>query len=183
MSVKTPRKDLVAQLVARDGLVCMHPDCGKPLDLAATGKAEVTIDHSEPVSWCRENGWTEDEIWHLSNLTLMHKKCNASKSNIRYLPDGTLPAVKKSKFVYRRDKRAQRPEICTSCNAGRDLGIDEVCASCGSGPMPERYPRWAKMPVNECDHEAFWCWACSIGVIQRVGATEMIMLHGEGGEE
>jgi hypothetical protein len=182
MRTKISRAELVAALVARDGMSCQYPGCGEELDFEATGSKEVTIDHTEPQAWCRENGWTEDEIWDLSNLTLMHKRCNAKKSDLRYLPDGTLPVTNRSRFRYRRDKRAERPEICTSCSAGRDLGPDEVCASCGSGPQPERYPRWAKVPANECDHELFWCAWCSIGVIPRAGATEMIMLRGEGGE-
>jgi hypothetical protein len=49
--------------------------------------------------------------------------------------------------------------------------------------MPERFPRWAKMRADECDHEAFWCWACSINIVPRVGATDMLMLGVEGHED
>lgn len=186
----TPRATLVDQLVARDGLVCKHPDCGRPLDLSIVQTPEgkdnplqVTIDHREPQVWCRENGWTEEQIWDLSNLDLMHKKCNADKGSRRYIADGVLEPKPVNRFRYRRQKRAERPEICTSCNAGRDLGPNEVCASCNSGPMPQRYPRWAKVPSKECDHELFWCWACASGIVDRMGATEMILLGGEGGEQ
>jgi len=179
--IKPNRTDLVAALVERDGSLCMHPRCGKPLDFTAEGSQEVTIDHREPQSWCRENGWTEEQIWELTNLNLMHKSCNASKSDTRYLEDGTLP-VKVNRLVNRRMARAERPEICTSCNAGRDLGPDEVCASCNSGPMPERFPRWAKVPYNECDHELFWCWACCITPDMRAPAVEIAVLQSESGE-
>ncbi len=178
--VKPSRTELVDALWKRDGNLCMHPRCNKPLDRNAEGSQEVTIDHREPQSWCRDNGWSEEEIWNLTNLNLMHKACNASKSDTRYLEDGTLP-VKENRFVNRRLARAERPEVCVSCSAGRDLGPDEICASCNSGPMPERFPRWAKMKASDCDHEAFWCAWCSIGVLPRAGATEMIILGNEGG--
>ncbi len=177
------RTEIIALLVERDGAVCKHPDCGRPIDLSLPEHPlQATIDHREPQMWCREQGWTDAQIWDLSNLDLMHKKCNAEKGHRRYLADGTLEPKPESRFRYRRQKRAERPEICTSCNAGRDLGPDEVCASCSSGPMPHRYPRWAKVPSKDCDHELFWCWCCASGIVDRVGATEMIMLGGEGGE-
>lgn len=179
-----PRDELVAAMVARDGLVCMHPDCGRSISLATPeGPLQVTVDHWMPQSWARANGWPDALIWDLENLALMHKKCNADKGDRVPLSDGTLPEKPQSKFRYRRAKRSERPEICVSCNAGRDLGPDEVCASCGSGPMPLRYPRWAKMRSSDCDHEAFWCWACSTGIIDRVPATEMMLLGGEGGDD
>lgn len=180
-NIKRPRAEIVDFLVVRDGLVCKHPDCGEALDLNATGSKEVTIDHREPVSWCRANGWTEEQIWDYSNLDLMHKRCNARKSDTRYLEDGTLP-TRKSTFKFRREAKAQRPEICTSCNAGRNLEYGEVCASCNSGPMPERFPRWAKLSFNECDHELFWCWSCSIGLTPRAPAVDIAVLQAESGE-
>lgn len=180
---KLAREELVAALIKRDGLECGYPGCKERIDVSVTeGPLEATIDHTIPQWYGRENGWSQDQIWALTNLTLMHKKCNAKKGDLIPNEDGSLP-VKISKFRYRRDKRAERPEICTSCSAGRDLGPDEMCASCGSGPQPERFPRWAKVSSSECDHEVFWCAWCSIGVIPRAGATEMIMLYGEGGEE
>lgn len=180
-NIKRPRAEIVDFLVVRDGLVCKHPDCGEALDLNATGSKEVTIDHREPVSWCRANGWTEEQIWDYSNLDLMHKRCNARKSDTRYLEDGTLP-TRKSTFKFRREAKAQRPEICTSCSAGRDLDYGEVCAACGSGPMPERLPMWAKVRFSECDHELFWCWACCITPEMRPAAVDIALLQGESGE-
>lgn len=179
---KMSRDQMVAALVARDGTKCMYPDCDEELDFNATGKREVTIDHVYPQSKGYEDGWTFDQVWDLTNLQLMTKACNAKKGDLVYLPDGTLPVKKTRTFKYRRDARAQRPEICNSCNNGRDLEYDQVCASCGSGPQPLRWERWKKMAPRDCDHALFWCPMCGSGVIPRAGATEMILIEGEGGE-
>jgi len=112
----------------------------------------------------------------------MEKKCNAKKGDLLPNDDGTVPEKKTRAFKFRREARAQRPEICTACNNGRNLEYDEVCASCGSGPQPLRWERWRKMATKDCDHALFWCPMCGSGVIPRVGATEMILIEGEGGE-
>ncbi len=180
---KLQRVELVRQLRKRDGDTCQYPGCGTVLDFSIKdGPKEATIDHYIPQHWCKVNGWTYDQIWDLSNLKLMHKKCNAKKGDSLPNKDGTLPTRVERKFRYRRDKRAQRAEICTSCNAGRDLGPDEICASCSSGPMPERFPRWAKVSSADCDHEAFWCWACSIGIIERPSSIGTAMRQADSDE-
>lgn len=179
---KRDRTELIAALKKRDGTRCQHPDCGNELDFSIKeGPKEVTIDHSEPVSWCRANGWTEDEIWDMSNLKLYEKRCNAKKSDTRYLEDGTLPQ-KINRFKYKRDKIAERPEVCKACNAGRGLDYGEVCASCGSGPLPERLPMWAKAPFADCDHEIFWCHVCCITPEMRPAAVDIAVLQAESGE-
>lgn len=186
---KVPRAVLVERLLDRDGNVCQHPSCGKPMNLENIGAVtddpfQATIDHWMPQSWCRDNGWTMGEIWDLSNLKLMHKECNAKKGSLIPNDDGTLPSVKRKRSLrHRRAERAQRPEVCTACNSGRDLGPDELCAGCGSGPMPERFPRWAKVPNSrDCDHELFWCAWCSIGVIERSPAVHVAIRQSESGE-
>lgn len=173
---RPPRAELVLALIERDGDECRY--CHRDFR-----QRERTVDHVYPQSRAFAEGWTYEQVWDLSNLALACKPCNAKKGDLLLDEDGKIPTRKARTFRYRRDKRAQRAEICTSCNAGRDLGPDEVCASCNSGPMPERFPRWAKMPSTECDHEAFWCWACSIGITPRVGATEMLLIGNEGHEE
>lgn len=170
------RAELVLALIERDGDECRY--CNRDFT-----QRERTIDHVYPQSRAFAEGWTYEQVWNLSNLALACKPCNAKKGDLLLDEDGNIPKRKERTFRYRRDKRAQRAEICTACNVGRDLGPDEVCAACGSGPQPERFPRWAKMPSNECDHEAFWCWACSIGVVDRVGATEMILFSHEVSED
>ena len=184
ITVYRTRAELIELLVERDGLVCQHPDCGRPLDLnAEEGPRMVTIDHREPQSWCREQGWTDADIWALDNLDLMCKKCNADKGHRRYRTDGTLEPKPASRFRYRRHKRAERPEICTSCNAGRNLREDEWCNSCGSGPMPARLPKWRQMDVKECDHDLFFCVGCTIyNPEKRRSALDALITGGPGYE-
>lgn len=175
--IKLARAEILAALVERDGTTCQFPGENHELDFTAeSGPAEVTIDHWMPQYWCKNNHWTYEEIWDLSNLKLMCKKHNAKKGDRIPNDDGSLPERAVRKFRYRRDKRAERPEFCTSCDNGHNLAMDEVCGSCGSDA--QRFPRWAKVRVQDCDHEAFWCWACSIGVIERTPAMTAAMRHG-----
>lgn len=160
---KVPRAELVRQLRARDGDACQYPGCAKVLDFSITeGPLEPTIDHWIPQWFGKENDWSPDEIWAVDNLKLMCKRCNAKKGDLIPNDDGTLPAKTQSTFRFRRQKRAERPEICTSCNAGRNLGSDEWCNSCGCGANPGRFPKWRQMSVKECDHDLFYCVACTI---------------------
>jgi len=179
--VKVPRADLVAGLRVRDGDNCFHPKCGLPLDFKLDeGPLQVTIDHWMPQYWCREEGWTMEQIWHISNLRLMHKKCNAAKGDLIPNEDGTLPEKTVRKFRYRRDKRAGRPDLCDSCDNGHNLAADEICANCGSDA--QRYPRWAKVKYNECDHELMWCWICSITPEMRPSSIGTAMRQGDSTE-
>lgn len=179
---KVPRAELVASLRVRDGGTCQYPDCGQSLDFdIIEGPWEPTIDHWIPQWRGKENGWTIDEIWDLSNLKLMHKRCNAKKGDLIPNEDGTLPEKKTSTFRFRRQKRANRPDgPCVVCDNGHNLAADEVCAQCGMNA--QRFPRWAHVKFYECDHAAFWCWVCSITPNMRMGATEMLIIGGEGGE-
>jgi len=179
--IKIPRHELVASLRERDGDMCAHPDCGRPLDYAIKeGSLEVTIDHWYPQYAGKAEGWTMEEIWSLDNLRLMHKKCNAKKGDLIPNADGTLPEKVTKTFRYRRDKRASRPELCTACDNGHNLAADEVCASCGCDA--QRFPRWAKVKTQECDHELFWCIWCSIGVIERPTSIAIAMRQGDSDE-
>jgi hypothetical protein len=180
---KVPRSELVALLVERDGLICQYPGDEHELDLSVVeGPREPTIDHWFPQWYGKENGWTSEQVWGLANLKLMCKAHNAKKGDRIPNEDGTLPVRVTRTFKFRRQKRAERAEICTTCDAGRKLGPSEVCASCSSGPMPERFPRWAKARSSECDHELFWCAWCSIGIIPRVPAVDAAVAQGESGE-
>ena len=175
------RPTLVAQLHERDGNECMHPDCTSLLDFSVTdGPLEVTIDHWMPQWYGKENGWTMDEIWDLSNLKLMHKKCNAKKGDLIPNEDGTLPPKPQSTFRFRRQKRATRTGLCEVCHNGHNLGPDEICASCGGNA--QAFPRWAKVKAHECDHELMWCWACSIGVIERPSSIGIAMRQADSTE-
>lgn len=158
---KIPRAQLVTDLVERDGTLCQHPSCGRELDLTLTeGPLQATLDHWMPQVYGKENGWTREQIWDLSNLKLMHRKCNAKKGDLIPNEDGTLPEKVTKTFRYRRDKRASRPDLCMECDNGHNLFANEVCASCGCDA--QRFPRSAKVRFDECDHEIMWCWVCSI---------------------
>ncbi|AXH66607.1 hypothetical protein CTU88_45255 [Streptomyces sp. JV178] len=169
-ALKQNRKEIVKALLVRDGNLCSHPDCGLPF----TKEKPATIDHWLPLS----AGGT----WELTNLVLMHQKCNAAKGDKIPLDDGTLPVVQKKQRVDRAVKRAARPVVCERCQSGRLLGPDEECEQCGSGPMPPTYPQWSKMKPNECTHEGiWWCWCCMSGIIERQPASKYVFNGGEPG--
>jgi hypothetical protein len=188
---KPDRVTLVKQLRKRDGDICAYPGCNETLDFETDfanmanddprRKFEVTIDHWTPQYFGKAEGWPVEKIWHIDNLKLMTKKCNAKKGDRIPNEDGTLPDKPQSTFRFRRQKRAERPDLCMSCDNGHNLLVGEICASCGCDA--QRFPRHAHVPTKDCDHAAWWCIWCSIGVIPRVGATEMLLIGGEGGEE
>lgn len=182
---KVSRPELIAQLRKRDGINCQHPDCGLPLDFEAGEDSPLltTIDHWMPQYFGKANDWSMEEIWALSNLKLMHKKCNAKKGDLIPNEDGTLPQKKTREWRNRRAKRIERPEVCTSCNSGRDLGEGEFCRACGSGPQPARLPRWRQVKPHECDHEDFFCWACHLDPELRVTALTSLITGSESTRE
>jgi hypothetical protein len=172
------RPTLIRKMRERDGDMCMHPDCGKPLDYGLIGtenKMEPTIDHWMPQVWCRENDWSFEQIWDIDNLRMMHKQCNAKKGQLIPNEDGTLPAKTRKEFRYRRDRREARPEICTTCNSGRTLDIDQICNVCGGGPnMP--FPTLYKVHPSECPHEGPWsCWSCMLEMDIRTPAIVSVL--------
>lgn len=180
---KPTRAKTIEALRRRDGANCMYPDCGKPLDFSIETDGDpmfVTIDHWIPQFHAKAEGWTYEQIWDLSNLRLMHKRCNAKKGD--RIPDDNdvLPPRVVRKFRYRRDKRAERPELCVECDNGHNLLVGEICASCGCDA--QRFPRWAKVKAPECDHELTWCWACSIGLIERPSSVGIAMRQADSDE-
>jgi 5-methylcytosine-specific restriction endonuclease McrA len=188
---KIGRAEMLAALIDRDGTKCQYAECGMPLDFSIDyqtldiedprRKLEPTIDHWIPQHFGKANGWTYEEIWDLNNLKLMHKKCNAKKGDRIPNEDGTLPERIVRKFRYRRDKRAGRAEACVACDNGHNLVIGEICGSCGCDA--QRFPRWAKVRYNECDHDIMWCYACSITPDMRPPAHVSAMRQAEAGEE
>lgn len=196
-TIKVPRAELIQLMRERDGDVCMHPDCGKPLDFELIGsehKLEPTIDHWMPQVWCREQGrvfdekteewtvvdedkvWTFEQIWDIDNLKLMHKQCNAKKGQLVPNPDGSIPAKPVKEFRYRRDRRQARPEICKVCMSGRMLDIDEICNVCGSGPQPALFPRAHAKSPKDCSHSGpESCWACVLGIEARIPAIVSVL--------
>lgn len=179
--VKVPRSELVRRLRKRDGDMCQHPDCSAFLDFAVTdGPLEPTIDHWMPQAFGKANGWSNDQIWALRNLKLMHKKCNAKKGDLIPNEDGTLPKKPQSTFRFRRQKRAGRADLCTECNNGHDLFVGEICANCGCNA--QRFPRGSKVRFDECDHELAWCWVCSITPDMRPSTVGIAMRQADSDE-
>lgn len=175
IQTKPSRDILVSALIDRDGDFCRY--CKRDFSIR-----ERTIDHVYPQSRAYEEGWTYEEVWDLGNLALACKPCNAKKGDRLLNEDGTIPARKERTFRYRRDRRATRPsEPCVVCDNGHNLFIDEVCAQCGV--IAQQFPRSAKVKASECDHAVTWCWACSIGIIDRVGSLEMLFFGVEGEED
>jgi hypothetical protein len=156
------RAERIAILTKRDGPDCFL--CKEPF----SETQEITFDHWIPQS--------RGGDWEIANLRLAHKRCNALKGDT--MPDDDFSfTIRKSvsSFRSRTMKRSERPDLCQRCTNGRSLGPQESCDICGSGPMPERFPRWAKAPVKECDHDEFWCWACSIDLIERKPAVNSLL--------
>lgn len=182
-TVKMQRDEILTALLLRDGDICMHPDCGKVMDIIliddmaytdAEGKREVTVDHWIPQSWGYANGWTTERVWDLDNLKLMHKECNARKGDLYPNDDGSLPEKPVPAREIRADK-SNRPEVCLTCNSGRLIAEGQECGVCGSGPMPEAFPHYRKVTPKECDHNKQWCWACSLGLYERTPAWQDVV--------
>lgn len=150
------KRERVEILLERDGGVCAI--CFKSF----RDRKEITIDHWIP----RSVGGSED----IDNLKLAHKKCNTWKSDRIPNEDGTIPPKpQRSNF---QDRKRRKKEIldalCTDCYDGRLLLAGEFCASCHIPAGPEDWPHWAKKPANKCEHNPpEWCWACSIGIVER----------------
>ena len=172
--IKISRPELFAEMRNRDGDNCMHPECGRDLDFSLVGtdtRMEPTIDHWMPQYWCREQGWSYEEVWDITNLRLMHKGCNAKKGGLIPNDDGTLPPRPTKMWQRRAEKRSDRPDICQDCNSGRMLDLDEICSTCGSGPMPQLFPALYSVSPKDCPHEGPWnCWACVLGIETRTPA-------------
>lgn len=182
-TTRMSRQQMVDALVGRDGWICQYPGCDRELEPNATGQGEVTIDHWISQSHGKQNDWTYEQIWDLSNLKLMHKKCNSRKGDLLPNEDGTIPTRPSRTFRYRRDKRAQRAEVCEACMAGRNLGQDEWCNACGHGPQPGRFPKWRQESVKQCDHDLFYCVACTIWFPEmRRSALDTLLTGGDGYE-
>jgi len=156
------RAERIELLTARDGFNCFL--CGGEFK----EEVDITFDHWIPQS--------RGGSWDIDNLRLAHKRCNALKGDIMPNEDGTLPKrVRVSTFKSKAQKRSERPDLCQKCENGRSLGPQESCDVCKSGPMPERWPRWAKTDAKSCDHADFWCWACGSGVIERKPVTQTLL--------
>lgn len=175
------RLEMFKALEDRDGpdcFLCKRPFIVDEDGAPVTPGQEKTIDHWYPQSYLFALGKTYDEVWDLSNLRLAHKSCNAKKGDLVPENDYDVPKRATKTPATRKAKRAERTEVCHVCESGRLVSYGEACGTCGSGPMPEVFPQFAKAKANECDHEYFWCWSCSIGITPRKAAI-ITVLDGE----
>lgn len=114
-----------------------------------------TIDHWIPLS----KGGT----WDLENLRIMHRRCNAIKSDTMPVDDYTVVIKTRLPASRRRvEKRNGRPIFCTLCESGRLLLIGEECGLCGSGPQPATAPRTLQTSPAQCDHDVWHCRECFV---------------------
>ena len=176
-SERTSRDEIILALTERDGSVCQLPSCGKPLDFTLVdGPQMVTIDHVFPQSKAREQGWTEQQIWDLSNLALMHRRCNALKGDREYDEEGNLPLPE---MRHRAVDKSLRTPVCELCESGRLLLEGEICELCGSGPQPATAPRYLRVEPKECAHgwddSPNYCWMCFIGMVERKPSIDRII--------
>lgn len=114
-----------------------------------------TIDHWRALS----RGGT----WDVSNLRLMHRRCNALKSDTMPIDDYTVIIKSRDPRSRRRaEKREGRPIHCELCFSGRALNIGEQCGLCGSGPQPSTAPRTLQTSPSQCDHDIWHCRECFV---------------------
>lgn len=164
--MKLAKKDIVLIIAERDGYLCFL--CSKPFNQ----KESPTLDH-----WYPKSLGGSDE---LSNLRLAHKTCNTRKSDSIPNEDGTIPVrpPKVRSETRRKIKKNLQKKVCHHCSNGRKLLNGESCKNCGSLAGPSRAPHYLKKKANECDHSSYWCWACSIGIVERQ-STLMGLIVGE----
>lgn len=158
------RNAAIEFLVERDGLDCTFPGCMHEFSADSGSPWHRTIDHIVPQVRCKERGWTMQEMWDSSNLSLMHRTCNQRKGDVEYNEDGTLTLVEVIRTV-----KIARPDICATCYAGRMLGKDEQCPDCYSLPQPTTWPAYLQFDPRECAHDKHsHCRFCVPGFVKRI---------------
>ena len=151
-------RDLAIEfLIERDGEKCQYPGCDAPFDPDPESRYGRSIDHIYPQVRAKADGWTYERIWDLDNLQLMHRVCNARKSDLTYDENGNLPSRGRTKSI-----KTQRPENCDFCANGRLLYPGENCPECLGGPQPSRWPATLQKRPKECDHSTYHCWFCVV---------------------
>lgn len=175
------REGALTKLIERDGLVCRFPGCDRE-EFDVEGDFSLTIDHWMPQSYGRANGWTHEQIWDISNLRILHRKCNALKGDRIPNEDGTLPPrpIDLRPSHQRRADRSGRVDVCETCMSGRLLLEGEECYDCGSGPQPSTMPKYLQVTPKECSHgwgenPELHCWLCFVGHVERRPAMEDVL--------
>jgi hypothetical protein len=156
------KKEKIVLIRERDGSNCFI--CKLPFI-----NEKPTIDHWIP----RALNGSED----IANLRLAHKKCNTKKGDVLPNEDGTITyPAKNPPYRKRRNNREKiLSKFCYECEDGRKISIGQLCGICGSPPGPPENPRYLKRKSPECDHNIFWCWACSIGIVEKKSAAQNLI--------
>ncbi len=179
------KREAIEVLAVRDGYfcwICHVLDRDEERDFKSN---EIpTLDHWIPKS---ADYWMDREVgsWDdVTNLRLAHRKCNTWKSDMMPNEDGTLPGKKRrvKPAEKRRAKKEIQESICAVCDNGRKLGEGQNCVHCGTAAGPFRAPHYLKKKSTDCDHDHFWCWACSIGIVERQSAFINLMIGSSDGE-
>jgi len=163
MDLVVSRKEKVQLIVERDGPDCFL--CKQPF----TKKQGITLDH-----WIPKSAGGTDEV---SNLRLAHKKCNTLKSDLIPKDDSTVPIKEREPKPVKKEilRSGIMERFCENCENGRKISSENHCSKCGSGPGPKTNPRFLKRKSPDCDHNIFWCWACSIGIVDKKSATQHLI--------
>jgi hypothetical protein len=160
------KSELVEAVAEMWGYFCFLPICQGDF----TEEDPASLDHWRPLS----KGGT----WDISNLRLMHRRCNAIKSDT--LPINEYEVIIKDRAPRARrraDKRSGRPIVCSLCESGRLLLPGEECGLCGSGPQPATAPRTLQTSPSECNHSTFHCRECFVeNPSLRDGATMSLII-------
>lgn len=160
MITKQDKIKLIRQRDGEDCFICKEPFADE----------KPTIDH-----WIPRAAGGSDDVF---NLRLTHKRCNVLKGDTLPNSDGTITLPPK-RIPYRKRRRERDlilSRFCYDCEGGRRLSQDEVCIQCGSLPGPPENPRYLKRRSPECDHNVFWCWACSIGIVEKKSAASNLLM-------
>lgn len=160
-NVLVHRRDVVAQLLDRDGNICGI--CKKEFK----ENELITLDHIHPLSKGGE--------WTIENLQNSHQQCNSKKSDRIYLENGELEPLPRQEKIARAVRRSQRPTICETCMSGRLLLIGEICPDCNSGPQPAVAPKALQVEPKKCDHDVHHCWLCYLGFVTRTSAIVSVL--------
>lgn len=163
MGDKSDRDILIEQVIERYGNACVLCT-DKTWD--EQGALAFSLDHWYPQVWCRQQGWTDDEIWAVDNLRPAHRVCNTRKGEILPLNDHEVVIPKKEL-----KQKIIRPEECDTCGTGRLLFPGEYCPVCYSGAQPSTMPKMLQRDPKECDHSKYICRNCGpYGIIERESA-------------
>ena len=161
--VNVTNSEIRELLAKRDGHFCQWEHCKKP-QFDPADLQDMTIDHVLPVSFCKENGWTKEDTNDLTNLQLLHRRCNSEKGSL--LPDEngsySIPDFKT------RQQKVVRVPVTDCCTSGREILPGDVCVVCGSEAKPKKWPSSVKKDPKNCTHhELDFCYMCLLGYAER----------------